>query len=1247
MKQGQFPAVFQLADVNGKNGFKLDGEVSNDGSGQSVSAAGDINGDGHADLLIGAANYANYMGRSYVVFGGPNTGVNGTILLSSLNGTYGFILDGEVSGNDFSGTSVSGGGDVNGDGHADLLIGAYGHSFVGRSYVIFGGTNVGSGGVIPLASLNGTNGFKLDGESSGDNSGYPVNVGRDINGDGYLDILIGSDGYANFTGRGYVVFGGLNVSMGDIVSLSSLNGTNGFKLDGEASLDFSSRSMGTGDINDDGYADVLIGAPDHATGRGYVVFGGPTVSIGGMIMLSSLDGANGFKLDGEMNGDSAGKSINSVGDINGDGPVDLIIGASGYANFTGRTYVVFGGSAIGAGGTIALSGLNGTNGFKLEGELTGDYSGASVSAAGDINGDGYVDLLIGAPHPDGVSCSYVVFGGPNVGRGGSIALSDLNGINGFKLAGEINGDASGNSVSTTGDINGDGVTDILIGAPGRNAGRSYVIYGDIPPVLVNNRLSLSVGAAITLNTTFLAAYDRNHNNNTLVFVPAAVKHGRFEAVGAPGISLTNFTQQQVAGGTIQFVHDGSAFAPSYTMTVRSDGIAWAGPSPVNMTFSQAPIVLVHNQLSIGNGSQVIVLPSELQAVKANYNSSQLLFLLSEVQHGYFTLTEQNSTKLSSFIQAQIDHGEITFIHAGDGQAPSYQVMVSDGVQYTVPSVPMIHFIGAPIIIKNTLTLQVGESVTLTLSDLNVNATDGSTPGQVICQVSDLQHAVFTRLLSGLPISNFTLADLQSGEIQVTQDNSNYAAVSYVISCGGQQGIQSVPSTVDTHFSYQGISAPRLVQNYLLIAQGESVSLTQQNIVAMENGSQPLSDSAFFYISAVTHGQFSLSTSPGNIVTFFSQEQLQNGDVVFTQDNSKQAPGYRLSVQALGLESASLPAAVIFRPVNQPPTLSHALTDQSATIGKSFSYAIPPDTFADPEGESLELLVSRFNSSLGLPSWLKFDGLNNRFSGVPVIDDLIDINVTARDAQGLSVTTDFVLEVTPAAPLQETGFSTWQKTIIGALISGSIGIGFVLMQICMKRAANKKLMTILGEGDTAYEREVVRPVMKEITQRIKINRFMNAITNKELMAFKSAVRSLLSALDRRQVNLNFGEMQESKRDELINEIGHQTYRWMKARQRGCAKCCPGLHAFFKPQITAEDLQGGVDEIADQIVEALQVKTRLPQISLSAGLSVSASPVYKDYKRKSSVDLSLPDAPASPSQHRLAEEVSGGVSVAQLS
>ena len=192
--------------------------------------------------------------------------------------------------------------------------------------------------------------------------------------------------------------------------------------------------------------------------------------------------------------DSSGGSVSSAGDVNGDGYDDLIIGAyradpNGDSQ-AGETYVVYGGaSAPGTGGVLDLSDLDGTNGFILNGIDAIDESGVSVSSAGDVNGDGYDDLIIGAHRadPDGdnqAGETYLVYGGASApGTNGVLDLSDLDGTNGFILNGIDADDRSGRSVSSAGDVNGDGYDDLIIGAyradPNRNsiAGETYVIYG--------------------------------------------------------------------------------------------------------------------------------------------------------------------------------------------------------------------------------------------------------------------------------------------------------------------------------------------------------------------------------------------------------------------------------------------------------------------------------------------------------------------------------------------------------------------------------------------------------------------------------------------------------------------------------------------------------------------------------------------------------------------------------------------------
>ena len=217
------------------------------------------------------------------------------------------------------------------------------------------------------------------------------------------------------------------------------------------------------------------------------------------INLSSLDGSNGFIINGIAGSGRSGRSVSSAGDVNGDGIDDLIIGAleanPNGVNSAGESYVVFGqdtsvsGSSFSA--SLDLSSLDGSNGFVINGIDSGDFSGRSVSSAGDVNGDGIADIIIGASTADpngnlSAGESYVVFGRNTTDGGVSFAasfdLSSLDGSNGFVINGIDVNDRSGWSVSSAGDVNGDGIDDIIIGAStsatgNSNAGESYVIFG--------------------------------------------------------------------------------------------------------------------------------------------------------------------------------------------------------------------------------------------------------------------------------------------------------------------------------------------------------------------------------------------------------------------------------------------------------------------------------------------------------------------------------------------------------------------------------------------------------------------------------------------------------------------------------------------------------------------------------------------------------------------------------------------------
>ncbi|MCC5639943.1 tandem-95 repeat protein, partial [Nostoc sp. CHAB 5844] len=575
-------SVLNLSELNGSNGFVINGEAGQ--SGRSVSSAGDINGDGIDDLIIGARfakpNNIRYAGESYVVFGSGN-GFAASLNLSSLNGSNGFVING-VDVYDYSGSSVSAAGDINGDGIDDLIIGAsrgtpFSQDAAGSSYVVFGSSN-GFSASLNLSSLNGSNGFVINGVDDLDYSGSSVSGAGDINGDGIDDLIIGASSASPngepAAGSSYVVFGS-NSGFAASLNVSSLDGSNGFVINGIDGVDYSGSSVSSaGDINGDGIDDLIIGANradpngESEAGSSYVVFGSSN-GFSASLNLSSLNGSNGFVINGVDAGDSLGYSVSGAGDINGDGIDDLIIGAA-FAdpnvqrNAAGESYVVFG-SRSGFSANLNLSSLDGSNGFVINGVDAYDRSGNSVSNAGDINGDGIDDLIIGARGADpnrqeDAGESYVVFGSSN-GFAASLNLSSLDGSNGFLINGIAADDRSGFSVSGAGDINGDGIDDLIIGAFGVSpngqyaAGSSYVVFGFTNTATTNEDTAVNILASNILR--------------------------RYEDAEGDILSISSFTNP--ANGTLTFNNNSTPDNPNDDFFVYTPNANYNGTD--NFTFT--------------------------------------------------------------------------------------------------------------------------------------------------------------------------------------------------------------------------------------------------------------------------------------------------------------------------------------------------------------------------------------------------------------------------------------------------------------------------------------------------------------------------------------------------------------------------------------------------------------------------------------------------------------------------------------
>jgi predicted transcriptional regulator len=459
------------------------GEGVESTAGLYMSFAGDVNGDGLDDFLIGApydSQVATWSGKAYLIFGNES---GFTMDTSLANADASFLGE---SYQDGAGNDVSGDGDINGDGYDDIIINSFRNSengfWTGQTYILFG---------KPSGWTRNTPLDKADASYQGvvpwDMIGAQIDCDGDLNGDGYDDIVISdyfSSENALEAGRVFIIFGrASNWSM----DRSILEADAWFL--GENEYDHAGFDVDiVGDVNNDGFDDLLIGAPGRVAetpdaGQAYLIFGKPTGWSKGM----PLSEAN-ASFVGEYSVDRAGQRVEGVGDVNNDNFDDFFISSmlnDEGANQSGQIYLIFGKSS---GWEMGVNLSNADASFLGEGVL--DYAGMALSGGGDVNGDGFDDFVIGSGNNDegggdpsnemdGAGQAYLFYGKES-GWTMDINLSDAD----ASFIGEYRWDNAGSAVALSGDLDGDGHDDLLIGAPYNNeattaAGQVYLIHPDI------------------------------------------------------------------------------------------------------------------------------------------------------------------------------------------------------------------------------------------------------------------------------------------------------------------------------------------------------------------------------------------------------------------------------------------------------------------------------------------------------------------------------------------------------------------------------------------------------------------------------------------------------------------------------------------------------------------------------------------------------------------------------------------------
>ncbi len=299
----------------------------------------------------------------------------------------------------------------------------------------------------------------------------------DVDGDGYADMLVGApynDDIAGNTGKAYLITGQNLITAGTSATLAIAQ--HGFTGEGVNDL-AGSAVASAGDVDGDGMADLLIGATGDDdggsnAGKAYLVLASTVAGLGSNPSVSSAD----FYFTGEAAADAAGSALAGVGDIDGDGLDDFMVGASGNDDAgadAGKAYLVLGSSLA---ASMSLSGAD----SSFTGAEEGDLLGHVVAGAGDVDFDGFGDALIGAPGRDlggeDAGTTYLLFG--QTLRSGTATYDMSDTVFDYAFMGDDDDNYAGWAAGTAGDVDGDGYSDLLIGAYGYSseAGRAYLAF---------------------------------------------------------------------------------------------------------------------------------------------------------------------------------------------------------------------------------------------------------------------------------------------------------------------------------------------------------------------------------------------------------------------------------------------------------------------------------------------------------------------------------------------------------------------------------------------------------------------------------------------------------------------------------------------------------------------------------------------------------------------------------------------------
>ncbi|MBL1140945.1 MAG: hypothetical protein HND53_02840 [Proteobacteria bacterium] len=954
-QQEQLNSTFDLTNLNGNNGVHFSSSLAIN----SIKSAGDVNGDGFDDVIIGMSSDLN-PGQSAVLFG-HESGFSSDIDLNNLSADQGIVLTGNAI-NSNSNIQVDGAGDINGDGFDDVIIGTPDtNGTTGDVSIVFGRSDFSSYN-IDIDVLDGSNGFSFSGNVANSETGTTVTDIGDINNDGLDDLFV----YAPEAVPGLPdprdPLGGFNLPLGYVVlgqtgfsnsfDINSLDGSNGFRLNGMYETNAETmRAEGVGDINGDGIDDLLV---VHHSNTAHVIYGKEN-NFTADVNANSL-GAGALSLFSLSGGSIS--SVSAAGDVNGDGLSDILIGMSDKTvnseNNVGISYLVYGKQG-GIQTSVNLDELDGQNGFQLTGNISGDQSGSVVSAAGDVNGDGFDDLLVSAAGANlNNGESYLVYGKDFRNE------IDVLGSNESDIVDVVESDQKiftldGNDIINVGDVE----TAII------NAGSGENVINLSGEQNINRNYTIQTSSS-SLNTVKIGSqsnpYTASKGRYTLL-LPSS-----FHGINAFDI----YTKKHVTRSDIS-IHRGSLIIDIfdgqiqlYFTDVDTNDLSGIPDLFERITFNDSFTLTYQDVLDLGFGFDGTAGDDEL-------NGTEIVDRIN----GF----AGNDTLDGGEGDDELDGGEGNDIVIG-GE-------------------------GNDIIIGNTgndhLEGGVGDDTYI------INANDGH---DTILEVGGFDRVFFGE---GLSVTDLNVS--QSGDDLILSFGAGQTVTVTGWFDDSNAVIEQFIFTGDNALTLNNDDIEGLISgNDINLAPGVNTGLENQVVDEDAIFSYVIPDDAFIDPESGNALSYTATLKNGEVLpdwlSFDAATQTFNG----TPDDNDVGV---IEINVIATDAGGLSVDESFRltingntNINNAPFVDAGISDQATDEDHVFSFTIPANTFSDPDVGDTLIYNATLSDDSALPSWLSFDAATQTFSGTPVNDDVdnIEVKVTVTDTGGHSVSDEFSLTV---------------------------------------------------------------------------------------------------------------------------------------------------------------------------------------------------------------------------------------------